>query len=70
MHTMILLQFLLIKFVLFSGEEVGLLGSRDYVREIYNEGTDVLVEFNADMVGYADESQENHSVRLSKSEDI
>jgi hypothetical protein len=42
-----------IKFVTFSGEEVGLLGSRAYVNEIYEDDLDILVEFNLDGIGYA-----------------
>jgi hypothetical protein len=58
-----------IKFVAFSGEEVGLIGSRNYVRELYKNNEDVLVEFNADMVGCANTSEEGRTVYISKTQD-
>jgi hypothetical protein len=56
-----------LKFVLFSGEEVGLLGSSAYVQELYKNGTDILAEFNADMVGVPNEA---HTIRISTSDDV
>ena len=41
-----------IKFVSFSGEEVGFLGSYEYVKESYNNKDDILVDLNADMIAY------------------
>ena len=58
-----------IKFVAFSGEEVGLIGSRNYVRDLYKNDTEILVEFNADMIGYANTSEEGRTVYYSPSED-
>ena len=58
-----------IKFVAFSGEEVGLIGSRNYVRDLYKQDTNILVEFNADMIGYSDESEKVPSIYISPSED-
>ncbi len=58
-----------IKFVAFSGEEVGLFGSRNYVREQYKKDTNILVEFNADMIGYSNESEKVQSLYLTPSED-
>ncbi len=58
-----------IKFVTFSGEEVGLLGSRAYVKEIYENNEELLVEFNADMIGYAETSQGGENVTLVPTED-
>lgn len=58
-----------IKFVAFSGEEVGLLGSKNYVKEIYEKNEDILVEFNADMIGYAKTAQGGKNVSLSYTED-
>jgi len=58
-----------IKFVTFSGEENGLLGSRAYVNEIYDDDTDVLVEFNADMIGYAVTADEGKNLSVSATED-
>ena len=58
-----------IKFVTFSGEEVGLIGSRNYARELYKKDIDILVEFNADMIGYANTSEEGKTVYISKTKD-
>jgi len=58
-----------IKFVTFSGEEVGLLGSKNYVKEIYEKNEDILVEFNADMIGYAETAEGGKNVALSSTED-
>lgn len=41
-----------IHFVLFSGEELGLLGSRAHVDSIYAEGDTVYGAINVDMIGY------------------
>lgn len=58
-----------IKFVAFSGEEVGLLGSRAYVNEIYEDDPDILVEFNVDGVGYATTAQHGRNITLVPTED-
>jgi aminopeptidase YwaD len=58
-----------IKFVSFSGEEVGLLGSYAYARELYDQQTPVLVEFNADMIGRATNAESGRKIRLSMTED-
>ena len=58
-----------IKFVTFSGEEIGLLGSKNYVKEIYEKNEDILVELNADMIGYAETAQGGRNVSLSSTED-
>ena len=58
-----------IKFVTFSGEEEGLLGSKAYVKEIYENNTDILVELNADMIGYAETTEGGKTYRLWGTED-
>jgi hypothetical protein len=58
-----------IKFVTFSGEEIGLIGSRAYVKEIYENNGELLVEFNADMIGYAETAQGGRNVTLSPTSD-
>ncbi|MDH7516948.1 MAG: M28 family peptidase [Candidatus Thermoplasmatota archaeon] len=58
-----------IKFVTFSGEEQGLLGSRAYAKEAYEKNEDILVEFNADMIGYAKTAQGGRNVSLSFTQD-
>lgn len=57
------------KFVTFSGEEQGLFGSDAYVRELYDQRTPVLVEFNADGIGRATTSEYGRKIRLSYTED-
>lgn len=42
-----------IKFVAFDGEEQGLLGSHEYVKEAYNNGDNIGAALNADMIGFA-----------------
>jgi aminopeptidase YwaD len=41
-----------VRFITFSGEENGLLGSQAYTKEAYERNDNILVEFNADMIGY------------------
>jgi len=41
-----------VKFVTFSGEEVGLIGSKAYTEEAYQRNDNILVEINADMIGH------------------
>jgi aminopeptidase YwaD len=58
-----------VEFVLFSGEEIGLLGSRAYVEELYENDTELLVEFNADMIGYAETKTGGRNVSISSTSD-
>ncbi len=58
-----------IRFVEFSGEEQGLLGSRAYLKEIYPRGDDVLLDVDADMIGHAVTTAGAHAARLSVTED-
>jgi aminopeptidase YwaD len=46
-----------VKFVTFSGEEEGLLGSQAYTKEAYERNDNILVEINADMVGHDEGSR-------------
>jgi len=57
------------KFVAFSGEEQGLFGSEAYVRELYEQQTPVLVEFNADGIGRSTTTETGKKIRLSATED-
>ena len=57
------------KFVTFSGEEEGLLGSHAYATEVYNQQIPILVEFNADMIGKATTAENGRKIRLSITED-
>ncbi len=58
-----------LKFVTFSGEEEGLLGSHVYARSLYDQRNPVLVEFNADMIGKATTQENGRKIRLSYTED-
>jgi aminopeptidase YwaD len=46
-----------VKFVTFSGEEEGLLGSQACTKEAYARNDNILVEINADMVGHDEGSK-------------
>jgi hypothetical protein len=45
-----------IRFVLFTGEEQGLIGSRAYAGKLASEGVPILGVFNMDMIGYDSDS--------------
>jgi len=53
-----------IKFVAFSGEEVGTYGSFSYARDAYLHGNNVYAVLNADMVGYADTAAGGNILRF------
>lgn len=59
-----------IKFISFSGEEVGLLGSNAYAKDIYDKNVDIFAEFNADMIGYAKNTEGEKTVRVGGTEDV
>ena len=40
-----------IRFVAFSGEEQGLIGSRHYAEDAYNNNESIVAVLNADMIG-------------------
>ncbi len=58
-----------IKFVAFSGEEYGLLGSRAYANEIYEDNPNLLVQLNLDGIGYATTALHSNNVLLASTED-
>ena len=58
-----------IKFVAFSGEEQGLLGSNEYVKEAYERGDEIIIEFNADMIGHAKSEEGRKRFRIYATED-
>ena len=41
-----------VRFVAFSGEEQGLIGSRHYAEDAYNNNESIVAVLNADMIGY------------------
>jgi hypothetical protein len=54
-----------IKFIWFTGEEAGLLGSREYVRQAVARGDKVVGALNNDMVGFADDGRLDDTIRYS-----
>jgi hypothetical protein len=59
-----------IKFITFSGEEQGLYGSRIYAKEAYEKNKNIIVEFNADMIGYCNSTEGENRFRLSGTKDV
>jgi hypothetical protein len=49
-----------VRFVAFSGEEQGLIGSRHYVENAYNNDDSIVAVLNADMIGYAVTTSDGH----------
>lgn len=58
-----------LKFVAFSGEEIGLKGSWAYAKEAYQNNDNIIYDFNADMIGHATTKEGGTSFRLSLTED-
>jgi len=56
-----------VKFVTFSGEEVGLIGSKAYTKEAYQRNDNILVEINADMIGHDEGS---NTLTITATEDV
>ena len=52
-----------IKFVLFSGEEQGRFGSKDYVEKIVKQKINIVGVLNVDGVGYASNSNDGNKIR-------
>ncbi|KAA0001771.1 MAG: M20/M25/M40 family metallo-hydrolase [Thermoplasmata archaeon] len=57
-----------IRFVTFSGEEQGLLGSREYAAEAYENGDNIVAVLNADMIGYAETNEGRTHVIIEETE--
>jgi hypothetical protein len=57
-----------IRFIAFSGEEVGLCGSFTYARDAYNKGDNIYAVLNADMIGYANSTYGGKIMRFFKVE--
>jgi len=56
-------------FVAFSGEEVGLLGSWAYAKDLNQKKTPVLFDFNADMIGRATTIEGGRNMGITVTED-
>ncbi|WP_417370153.1 M20/M25/M40 family metallo-hydrolase [Flavobacterium beibuense] len=54
-----------IMFVSFTGEEAGLLGSREFVRQAQEKGYKIIGALNNDMVGMANDSRLDNTIRYS-----
>jgi hypothetical protein len=57
-----------LRFVTFSGEEQGLLGSHEYVVEAYNNGDNIVGALNADMIGYALTQYQGNRIKIYEDE--
>jgi len=53
-----------IRFVSFSGEELGLMGSQEYVAEAYANGDNIIAVLNVDMIGFATSSINGSNIRV------
>ncbi|MGC9307471.1 MAG: M20/M25/M40 family metallo-hydrolase, partial [Thermoplasmatota archaeon] len=57
-----------VRFIAFSGEEVGTYGSFSYARQAYERGDTIRAVVNLDMVGYADTARGGSMVRMFSTE--
>ena len=53
-----------IRFITFSGEEVGTYGSFTYARDAYKRGDNIVAVLNMDMIGYANTTQGGRILRF------
>ena len=53
-----------VKFVAFSGEEQGLLGSHEYAREASQNGDNIVGVLNGDMIGFAITSYDGSHIKI------
>ena len=53
-----------IRFVCFSGEEQGLVGSRHYAEDAYNDNVSIVAVLNADMIGFAPTSSDGSKGKI------
>ena len=58
-----------IRFVTFSGEEQGLLGSERYVEEAVANGDNIIAALNVDMIGFAENEFEGSQVKVYHDDD-
>lgn len=57
-----------VRFVAFSGEEQGLIGSRHYVEEAYNNNEPIVAVLNADMIGFAPSASDGINGKIYENE--
>jgi len=55
-----------VRFVTFSGEEQGLLGSHEYAREANESHENIVGVLNADMIGYAKSDVGRHTIEVQE----
>lgn len=55
-----------VRFVTFSGEEEGLLGSHEYAREANESQENIMGVLNADMIGYAETETGRHTIEIQE----
>ncbi len=53
-----------IRFVAFSGEEQGLIGSHYYAQEAAEQGLSIIAVLNADMIAYAETTEDAHTAKV------
>jgi aminopeptidase-like protein len=58
-----------LKFIAFSGEEVGLLGSHAYAKNSYERNDNILLDINADMIGHAVTIEGGRRMGITATED-
>jgi len=59
-----------VRFVAFSGEEQGLLGSSIYAAEAASQGINIIEVLDADMIGYAETEEDRHTIGIYGSSTI
>ena len=57
-----------VKFVAFSGEEQGMLGSQVYVKYLYENGEDVIADINVDTVAHTESKKGGEFIRVLSDE--
>lgn len=57
-----------IRFLIYSGEEVGTYGSYNYARQAYEDGDKIIAVLNPDMVGFANTSKGGKYIRFFEAE--
>ncbi len=53
-----------VRFVAFSGEEQGLLGSHEYAEEAYDNGDNIVAVLNGDMIGFALSENDGNNIKI------
>ena len=59
-----------IKFIAFSGEEQGLLGSYSYAQEAAQNGDNIIAVLNLDMIGYVEIPEDATKMRIYDKEEV